>query len=68
MLRRKYDKVTHPYQSTVDDLLKSKIERKVHGSYNFPPVNIDSRKQSSGTPLTLIEFDDLDKVVVHKRK
>ena len=62
-----YDNVTHPYQSTVVDLMKSRYEDRFDGSINLPQVNTGVRKTSPGK-LTVVEFDDLDRIVVHKRR
>lgn len=67
--RKQYNNVTHPYQSTVDDLMKSGMEQDPMETYNFRPVSSNEvRKNSKTKPLQLFEFDDLDKVVIHKRK
>lgn len=60
--------MTHPYQSTVDDLLKSRYAGKLDSPLILPPVDFDANKTSLGNPLTVIGFDDLDRVVIHKRK
>ena len=65
--RKFFDSVTHPYQSTVDDLMKSRYGNRLDDSINFPPVKTEVRKTSPGK-LTVVEFDDLDRIVVHKRK
>lgn len=65
--RKMYDNVTHPYQSTVDDLLRSRYASKKDDSINLPPVKSEARKTSPGK-MTVVEFDDLDKVTIHKRK
>jgi hypothetical protein len=73
-----YDDITHPYQSTVDDLLRSRYASRLEDLVkkqelaeahdHLPPLKHDSRRTSPGKPLTLIEFDDLDQVIIHKRK
>lgn len=63
-----YENITHPYQSTVDDLLRSRYAGKPDDSMSLPPVKSEDRKASPGKPITLVEFDDLDKIVIHKRK
>ena len=65
--KNKYNKITHPYQSTVDDLMRSRFESRFDDSVMLPPVRTSKNKISPGK-LTVIEFDDLDKVSVHKRR
>ncbi|CAI2387883.1 unnamed protein product [Moneuplotes crassus] len=68
-MRKHYQNITHPYQSTVDDLIKSNLEQDQAESYNFRPASSNEvRKNLKSRPLTLIEFDDLDKISVHKRR
>lgn len=70
--RHQYDNVMHPYQSTVDDLLKSRYASQLDASSKLPPVNSSAdmnRRSSPGkSNMTVIDFDTLDKVTVHKRK
>lgn len=64
---KNYDQVTHPYQSTVDDLLRSRYAMPDE-PFSLPAVKSEVKRTSPGRPLTLIGFDDLDSVSVHKRK